>query len=87
MLIPKNVSLAKARRAQREQSEEKLAELYVQTKNLLSELTGIPSRKMFDILGGTLLTQIQGTIYWMARALAAEKQLADWKDELKGMQN
>jgi hypothetical protein len=67
--------------------EEKLAELYVQTKELLVESAGTPTRRMFDMLGNTLLAQIQGTIYWMSRALIAERELEDLRDSLKAKRN
>ncbi len=67
--------------------EEKLAEMYVQTKDLLVESTGSPTRRMFDTLGNTLLAQIQGTIYWMSRALIAERELEDLRDSLKAKRN
>jgi hypothetical protein len=69
------------------EKEEKLAELYVQTKGLLVESSGSPTRRMFDMLGNTLLAQIQGTIYWMSRALIAERELEDLRDSLKAKRN
>lgn len=67
--------------------EEKLAEIYMQTKELLAESAANPTRRMFETLGHTLLVQIQGTIYWMGRALVAEKQLSDLRDNLKAKLN
>jgi len=69
------------------EKEEKLAELYVQTKGLLVESSGSPTRRIFDMLGNTLLAQIQGTIYWMSRALIAERELEDLRDSLKAKRN
>ena len=67
--------------------EEKLAEMYVETKELLVESAGGVTRRMFDMLGNTLLAQIQGTIYWMSRALIAERELEDLRDSLKAKRN
>jgi hypothetical protein len=69
------------------QMEEKLADMYVQTKELLVESAGGVNRRMFDTLGNTLLAQIQGTIYWMSRALIAERELEDLRDSLKAKRN
>jgi hypothetical protein len=35
----------------------------------------------------TGLAQIQGTIYWMSRALIAERELEDLRDSLKAKRN
>lgn len=83
----RKINLSQRRRERKEKEsmfEEKLAEIYVQTREVLAECGVNPTRKMWEIFGNTLLAQIQGTAYWMGRALEAERKLAELQDKSKG---